>query len=142
MHFRYHTHFSIKLYLYTNIKLPNKDYLLLITSLSLCLIFQRRIHQRFQSHQMCTISADSKIVQNRDSTVLYLSNSFKRYFLVKVTQYPKKLKFRGWLIEILGVQISFQNFDSTPQSGEIKFVFLFLSVINHTYTYYMFLYVS
>ena len=35
-----------------------------------------------------------------------------------------KLKFRGWLIEISEVENCFQNFDGTPQAGEIN-VFVF-----------------
>ena len=40
----------------------------------------------------------------------------------------KKLKLRGWLIEVSGVQNCFQNFDSNPQAGEIN-VFVFFPML-------------
>ena len=46
----------------------------------------------------------------------------------------KKLKFRGWLIEISGVQNCCQNFDSTPQAGEIN-VFVFFPMRHRIYLY-------
>ena len=120
----------------------------------------KNIFHLFYVHIMCIIPCKfffkqhlTTIIWCRDWRLLLKINLFIYLFILS-KMYPEiiinrkklsrhtlrewllleKLKFGGWLIEISGVQNSFYNFDTTPQSGEIT-VFGFFPMRHRTYLY-------